>query len=372
MLSLAKLQESAIAELKACNEVPFCKQKFKFARVVWNDFYSHLTRLAYSLFSFEIAAHRAAVEGSRCLQQSKWTSFGDRLIDFSVNATFVSKQFGLNDPDIFQRSYQLQDLNWRPAIGKINRNMLSVKEEAFCAGLSAHFLYLYLKQLQSGSSPAEAVEKIAPLYRHGPPKTAQIVQILNDAFDLKDEVVEIVNETQNVFNFYLSYLSYLITISLDAIKRIANFVCAFFGFDLQVESKVEEDFDTHIANHMMNSAVELTKNKPMYKLFGIEIDEIFPFEPRNLSKEKFEEEVQKIPIGSYQVSLLSGSGKGHSIVFIKTGTDVDFIFDPNVGTYKVEACKSPIGFARLMQRYYPKAERNCSIDFHKCQLNLQT
>ncbi|MBX7065902.1 MAG: hypothetical protein K1X28_01605 [Parachlamydiales bacterium] len=364
-MRLNGLKDAANEELLAARSPPFFKQNYKGTRIIFSDLLNIIKAAVYPIF-FSLKDQVSYVEYQlQSTKWHKWQKYGDQVIDFATNAKYPDKQQGATEWGSFQRTYGLQDLDWQPLFGVLSRDKLAVSK-AFCGGMSAHFIYCYLKELQSGATPREAVEKVSTLYRDGPPKSAQIAQSLLEAYNCNEAVI-VKKEEFTKFSNKLSFIClYLFHCFLDVIKRVAKIVCSCFGHSLEIELKATEGCVEFIMKEFRKQLVELVESRPHFQLLGIGIGEWSFCAPENLNKT-----LQTLPSGAYYLAFQGKCTQdtNHAIAFIKTGQDKDFIFDSNYATLSVDASNSPIELEKLREHYFRNFPDGGEITFFPCNLN---
>jgi hypothetical protein len=316
------------------NTIPFCDKKFQKMRVV-ADFVNRIclaliykiVHVATWLFSAEVS-HRyhslAKYEFYRCGTLFDFIDYGGEIVDFSTNCFPRVKErlpkdvteldrlrqiYGADKVDHLYREYPWKHLVERREI-----------TSGCCWGMSMDFISSYLQQLDEGMTPLEAVRHIAPHFVEGASDRAQLAHIFfpysgpgknrEDFFRIVEEMAE-ANEDQ------------LEKSRLDFYKSTVVLNDAF-----------------HL--HAEESSVHVMKNYD-----------------KSVAQAPFEDFVDGLPAGCYEMTIYFSKGdlaktKGHSIAWIKTDEETNFIFDSNIGTLAVASDQSAARLWKILGKYVKK------------------
>lgn len=347
-----------LKSFEATHKTPYCKQNFQILRVGGNTLVHSINSIFFlsisilsRLFGSKLSEYYGSLANyhfDRAVNPLiTLLIFGGQVIDFSINRSargHIPLADGESELDGLKRVYGTEEIDqrllWKPPYNyKINFQNLKQLKDGFCFGSSAHFVSSYLKALQEGKSPLEALEKIAPLYRTGAPDTAQLAQIFYAAADqekLHDQINQKLIECTK-------------DIKLGEVKRLSA-----------LNSELKK-----IYSETLN-----IRKIPIY-MMNLLITESFIYDKEkmkeDLSGAAFEEFTQSLPHGVYQLTLNPDPNcvmPGHSLVFIKTDQK-SFLFDINFGTVILNSSKKISALANL---YYPKSKGSCDVIFNLCQM----
>lgn len=347
------LSHSTLRELNSFGEspkTPYYKQRFQVLRMTGNTLFHRISSIFFLVISTFFYLFGSNLSGyyrslsTYHLYRSKNPSitlrrFPGRVIDFSINVSARGVPpllGGESELDGLKRIYGGEEIDrrlaWKPPFNfTINSKKIKRPQGGFCAGGSAHFAFSYLKKLEEGKTPIEALEEIAPIYSNGAPVTAQLSQVFYGAID-REKDADL--EDPHLPKFIKDY-----------------------GENFHLHMKLKQ---LHlIPFHMMGLKV----GQPYYYVTS---------EKEDPCGVVFKENAELLPSGVYHLGLdfypketiLDEPIPGHGLIFIKTDQG-NFLFDINYGTLILS---SPIEIWNLINDYYPISQGDCLTIFNSLRL----
>ncbi|MGB7978487.1 MAG: hypothetical protein WCF19_04920 [Chlamydiales bacterium] len=255
-----------------------------------------------------------------------------------------------------------QRLKWQPMYGyKIDPQKIRYRREGLCAGMSAHFIFCYLKQLEEGKTPLDSVQTIAPLYANGAPDTAALTHIFHAAQDSK-AITRIINKTWLIFKIKLIVQTIFCPLLLIfyVLRFISDSIRVRLGYPQPKRLGPLESFKAEVD--------WLAANATYLQMMGLSGNDAGTVSP-DLSNESLEQFTKGLAEGAYALQILPNTSEKdyhpHAVAFIKAHGDQYFLFDPNIGTLSIH---SPKELLDACNQTYPMSGRPCSISFVRCRL----
>jgi len=297
------------------------------ASVVTRIFNKELSRIYLSIAKAEsIRAHNLF-----CLYQR----FGNSIIEFSHN--FFSRIVSFDKgKEALDRHYGSDTIDKWLDIGTpetpIDRKKLRFPLDGVCYGMTLDFAKLFLLNAQTGLSETDRIRQISPIYKKGPSKEAELIQIFNTALDtslLRAKQYDIKQELSKKIEMLASILmkinDFIGEKTTEKVKEV-------------FKGKLEEIMTTYIRHlhfkHLENFA-ESTE-KPLMDWLGLQINlkKILSFEK---TSDAISQDLQNLinasSKGCYFIQLINKNLVGHAILLIALKNNQYLVFDPSFGTF---------------------------------------
>ncbi len=357
---------------------PFCDKSCKGIRV-WGEFVGRVViSLAYLVVSvvcwifsrdlFEVyysyAYHQCDMAFSIT---SAYMDYEEAVVNFSYNGCVITRAAETEEQALRAR-YGNQVIDELLQIGTdtipLDRKKLERVRNGVCLGMSLDFAAHYLREINSGTKPAEAVRKVSGRYTAGAPDEAQLAQIFHEALDYRPELKEMNKASLAEFD-----------IKLENVKQGAQTDILDLAAGNQTsDAKRLTDEVAEISS--LIESVPLTNERGalnkrillLAKQFGLKFDQL-----RVITQDSFEDgqfadfqgHLKDFPDECYTVSI-GNQEVQHQIALIKSGSNF-FLFDPNFATLALDIEKAAKELWKIAEELVDKTEGH-AFSFSPCRL----